>query len=131
MLYLSDFYALYLIALLGSIIAFIKKEFFWGTILLIYFLGGVIFFLRYGTINKAIKAFNKGKISRVQKLINVIPTDRYMTDETKAYYYFLKGIIFYHQGKNIEANKFLAMAIGMNKLSPSYERLAREIIAKT
>ncbi len=127
MLYISDFYILYMIAFFGAILAFIKGELPVGTILLIYSLAGIWVYLKTGTIRKALVALRKGNIQQAKRRISYVKFPQYLNAREKAYFHLIKGLIAYHENQFAEAFKHLDIALRSGFLSREERQLAQNI----
>ncbi len=128
MLYLSDFYLLYILALLAAIGAFLTGQALVGIALLVYVIFGIFFYLRYGTIRRALEAFRKGKIQKAERIIKQTRIIKYLDPLWKAYYYFICGIIAFHKNQMDKAYSCLIRATNTPYLQKDEYNLAINII---
>ncbi len=92
MLYITDFYLLYIIAFTGAILGFTHGQIMISLVLLIYSIAGLIIYLRTGNIRKSLNLFHKGKFKWAAILL-MFTFPGLLSPENKAYYKFLKGVV--------------------------------------
>ena len=92
MLYITDFYLLYLLGAIASFLSFTRGQIMLGVTMAIYAIAGFIIYLRTGNIRKARKLFHKGKFN-LAAIMLMLTFPHLLSDENKASYLFLKGMI--------------------------------------
>jgi len=128
MLYVGRFYILYILAFVAAILAFIKGELPVGLVLLIYSLAGVWVYLKYGTVYHALNALRKGKINKAKRWISLTKSVKTLESEPKTYYYYINGVVAYHENQWAKAHKYLTIALQRGDLTATERQLALNIV---
>lgn len=128
MLYLSDFYLLYILAFFAAIGAILTGQAPVGIALLIYVIFGIFFYLRYGTVRRSLEALRKGKIDRANRIIRQTKITKYLDPLWKAYYYFICGIIAFHNSQMDKAYACLIRATNTPYLRKEEYNIAMNIL---
>ncbi len=128
MLYISDFYILYVLAFFGAIAGFLTGNWPVGSILLIYSLFGVYYYLRFGTVRKATEALRSGKIEKAERLLKRTKYPDYLDDMWKGHYFLVSGIINFHKNNFAQAYSDLTKAVNSPFLTKDEQQLAENIL---
>ena len=92
MLYITDFYLLYILAFIAAVLGFVRGQVMVSVMLLIYSLAGLIIYLRTGNIRKSLNLFYKGKF-KLAAILLMFTFPWLLSPQNKAYYKFLKGMV--------------------------------------
>jgi len=126
MLYLSDFYLLYLLAFVGALIGYSKNYFEISSVLLIYSIAGLIIYLRNGNIRKSLKHLKQGNF-RFAGILLLLTLPYFLSHRNKAYYLFIKGLILLGTDNKVALN-LIRQALNSGFLEQNDRDLAMKIL---
>ncbi len=126
MLYITDFYLLYLIAFVASILGFVHGQVMISVVLLIYSIAGLIIYLRTGNIRKSLNLFHKGKF-KLAAILLMLTFPGLLSAQNKAYYKFLKGMVLLGTD-NKHALSLIRQALNTGLLREQDRQVAMKIL---